>query len=116
MGDLSPHFDTSEFVDHSDGSLVGPDPRLVGALENLRGQAKNEPLTIVSGYRSPVHNASVGGATDSRHLHGDAADIPGGYATVEMAWAAGFTGIGVRDGLVVHVDTRPGPVVVFDDP
>lgn len=32
-------------------------------------------LTINSGYRSPGHNAAVGGAKNSRHMHGDAADI-----------------------------------------
>jgi hypothetical protein len=33
-----------------------------------------------------------------------------------MARDAGFVGIGLaRDGSVVHVDVRPGPVVVFND-
>ena len=33
------------------------------------------PLTITSGYRPPEYNRSVGGANQSRHMHGDAADI-----------------------------------------
>lgn len=28
-----------------------------------------------SGYRNPVHNVNVGGATNSRHVYGDAADL-----------------------------------------
>ena len=33
------------------------------------------PITINSGYRSPAHNRSVGGASKSQHLLGKAADI-----------------------------------------
>jgi uncharacterized protein YcbK (DUF882 family) len=115
VGDLSPHFDTSEFRDHSTGELVGPPAELIAALENLRGQTGNRPCVIVSGYRTPAHNAEIGGASDSRHIHGDAADLEEGYATQEMAQAAGFVGIGVRNGWAVHVDMRPGEPVVFDD-
>jgi uncharacterized protein YcbK (DUF882 family) len=43
-------------------------------LQVLRDEVKR-PITISSGYRSPEHNASVGGAKNSRHLVGDAADI-----------------------------------------
>lgn len=114
MGDLTPHFDTSEFVDKSDGTLVGPDVRLLGVLENLRGQL-HAPLEVVSGYRSPEHNRAVGGASNSQHLYGRAADIPWGQVTVEMAREAGATGIGHCDGFVVHVDTRPGEPVEFTD-
>lgn len=114
MGDLSPHFDRSEFRDHVSGDLVDPPCQLIGALENLRGQV-GKPLVIVSGYRTSAHNAEVGGAIDSRHLHGDAADLEPGYATVTQAEEAGFVGIGTKDGHATHVDMRPGPRVVFDD-
>jgi uncharacterized protein YcbK (DUF882 family) len=43
-------------------------------LQVLRDEVKR-PITISSGYRSPQHNASVGGAKNSRHILGDAADI-----------------------------------------
>jgi uncharacterized protein YcbK (DUF882 family) len=43
-------------------------------LQVLRDEVKR-PITISSGYRSSEHNASVGGARNSRHILGDAADI-----------------------------------------
>jgi uncharacterized protein YcbK (DUF882 family) len=43
-------------------------------LQVLRDEVKR-PIKITSGYRSPQHNASVGGAKNSRHLLGDASDI-----------------------------------------
>lgn len=33
------------------------------------------PLLVNSGYRCEKHNKAVGGADDSRHLHGDAVDL-----------------------------------------
>lgn len=115
MGDLSAHFSLDEFRDHESGAVIDPPCALIAALENLRGQGGNEPLAIISGYRTPEHNAAVGGAPDSRHTHGDAADVEGGRFTVDQALAAGFTGIGHEGGYIVHVDVRPGPPVVFED-
>lgn len=115
MGDLSAHFDSSEFRDHQDGTLIPPDPRLIAVLENLRGQLANEPLEVLSGYRSPEHNAAVGGAPDSQHLYSRAADLTWGRITVEQAAAAGATGIGYCDGYVTHIDVRPGEPVTFVD-
>lgn len=43
-------------------------------LQVLRDEIKI-PITISSGYRSPEHNARIGGARASRHIVGDAADI-----------------------------------------
>jgi uncharacterized protein YcbK (DUF882 family) len=86
-----------------------PPTRMLTCLENLRTSRDNLPLRILSGYRCPRHNTAVGGATRSRHLAGDAVDIPSGYATVAQAAAAGFTGIGSRGVWAVHVDCRPSP-------
>ena len=33
------------------------------------------PLKINSGYRTPEHNAKVGGVPNSQHIHGKALDI-----------------------------------------
>lgn len=105
---ISKNFREEEFRSRGDGS-VRVEARLVYRLELLREICGNRPLRIISGYRDPVHNRRVGGATRSRHLHGDAADIPAGYATVEQARRAGFTGIGRKGQWAVHVDARPGP-------
>ena len=107
MGDLSVHFSRSEFVCPHCGA-GGPTPQLIGILENLRTQAGNRPMKIMSGFRCVPHNNAVGGANDSRHTHADAADLELGYATVNMAAAAGAVGIGNKDGWAVHVDWRPG--------
>lgn len=113
MGDLSAHFSRYEFDCH-DGQIAHPTPGLITKLERLRAIV-GKPCRIVSGYRDPAYNKRVGGAPDSRHMHNDAADLEAGYATVPQAKAAGFHGIGVCRGWAVHVDDRPGGIVVFPD-
>jgi uncharacterized protein YcbK (DUF882 family) len=70
---LSPHFYSDEFNDPSTGT-ANVDMRLVRALEELRSLI-GRPIKILSGYRSPAHNAKVGGAQSSKHCTGEAADI-----------------------------------------
>lgn len=116
MGDLSAHFSRWEFRDHRSGALVGPDPRLIECLEHLRALKNGKILNIRSGYRSPATNAAVGGARNSQHLYGRAADLYPGYCTVDEALHSGFSGVGYSsNGEVVHVDVRPGAVVTFRD-
>jgi zinc D-Ala-D-Ala carboxypeptidase len=110
VGDLSTNFSRREFRDRRTGSLPkDPPASLIGRLEALRCRI-GRPLPIVSGYRTPTTNRAVGGAVNSRHLSGDAVDIPEGLVRMDEAVAAGFTGIGTRNGWVVHVDCRPGPL------
>lgn len=108
MGDLSAHFSLAEFdvgvAGECRGTLV--DPVLVCCLERLRHICDDRPLHIVSGYRCPRRNRRVGGALNSQHLYGKAADIPFGYATIAQAREAGFLGVGTRAGFAVHVDVR----------
>jgi hypothetical protein len=107
------HFKAREFAcPHCGRVLV--EHALQEALERLRAAIKH-PIRIVSGYRCPVHNREVGGARHSLHMLGMAADIEAGLARPADARAAGFRGIGVRDGWAIHLDVRAGPVVVFLD-
>lgn len=48
--------------------------RLAGALEWIRSRL-GKPVNVTSGYRSPAVNKAVGGAANSAHMSGLAADI-----------------------------------------
>lgn len=70
-------------------------------------------ITVTSGRRCPAHNAAIGGAPDSQHLQGMAADIAtdtssAAYALVKAAFAVGVPFIEVAPHHV-HIDLRPGP-------
>lgn len=75
-------------------------------------------MNILSGYRSPQHNAIVGGAQRSQHVEGRAADITVGgvlpsqvHRTILRLFDAGaieIGGLGLYLGWV-HVDVRPRP-------
>lgn len=59
-------------------------------LEVLRAHF-NVPVTLTNAYRSPEHNAAVGGSKNSQHLLGKAADIKmKGIAPNEVADAIEF--------------------------
>lgn len=109
MGDLSAHFDRSEFRCKHCGRrppLNREWKHLASHLEHLR-RIVGRPLVIVSGFRCrrhPVERRKPGGA--GWHNRG-AADLVGGVATVDQAKLAGFRGIGDRDGFATHVDMGP---------
>ena len=78
MGDLTDNFSKSEF-DCNDGSEMP-----ASVLINVELQANNlqvirdftgASITVNSGYRSPEYNKSIGGASKSQHLTGNASDI-----------------------------------------
>ena len=48
--------------------------KLANSLQVLRDHLKR-PITINSAYRSPEHNAKIGGVKNSQHVLGKAADI-----------------------------------------
>lgn len=72
------YFDRSEFKckcgKYCNGFPVEPDKRLVKLLDNVRAHF-GKPTTINSGIRCKQHNANEGGAAQSQHLYGTAADI-----------------------------------------
>lgn len=49
-------------------------------LDPLR-EMYGKPITVNSGYRCPKLNAAVGGAKNSQHMRGEAADITSGSKT-----------------------------------
>lgn len=111
---LSKNFKVREFAcnDGSDKILI--DLELVAILQNIRDHF-GAPITITSAYRNPTYNAQIGGASNSYHTKGMAADISvSGVSPNEVAKYAetiGVRGIGrystSYDGYFVHVDTRP---------
>jgi uncharacterized protein YcbK (DUF882 family) len=84
-------FSKSEF-DSKDGAEMP-----ANVLENVKKLAENlqvlrdylkAPITVNSGYRSPKHNANIGGAKRSQHLLGTASDIVIlGYSPSQVAEA-----------------------------
>lgn len=48
--------------------------RLADELQIIRDIVKR-PIVITSGYRSPEHNAKVGGVANSQHIKGLAVDL-----------------------------------------
>lgn len=78
-GQLSKHFRKSEFKCKCGGKYCGGypaaiDSNLIRILEGLRTHY-DRPVTITSGLRCKKHNKVVGGATNSAHKKGKAADI-----------------------------------------
>ena len=82
---LTDHFILAEFTTSQEASRRGidndPPPEVVEnlyllatALEDVR-ERLGAPIVISSGYRSPALNAAVGGAANSAHVQGCAADI-----------------------------------------
>ena len=115
MGDLSKDFSRSEFACQGAGccgASAPVHPELVAGLQELRGKV-GAPLTITSGFRCITHNAKVGGAADSQHTIGLAADVlcPEGWSPERFAKLAETVevfrkgGIGIYPGRI-HVDVR----------
>lgn len=102
------NFSPQEVACRGEGSLLVV-PAAMDRLQALRS-ALDRPLTINSAYRSPIHNARVGGAPKSRHKEGDAFDISiinlDRDALRRAAEAVGFTGFGHYRSFL-HVDTGP---------
>lgn len=101
---LSPHFVVAELASHGNGDCY-VDRQLLVALEILRNRL-SMPIHVIDAYRDPAHNAFVGGASDSMHLYGLAADIPQICSWRLVAALSVFSGIGDRFGAVSHVDLR----------
>ena len=71
--------------------------RAMWKLEAMRHALGDRPLIVTSAFRSRSCNAAVGGASNSRHLYGDAADLVSSYYSLctlaRQARNHGFRGI-----------------------
>lgn len=113
------HFEWSEFYSKDgsgfSGGKVGSTTvkenvrRLMYKLEALRKKAGGSPITINSGFRSISHNSAVGGASNSQHMYGIAADlVVSGHSVSwvrETAKTCGFSGI-ITYSSFNHLDSR----------
>jgi hypothetical protein len=110
---LSAHFKVREFASKCGADEVLIDPRLVQVLQHMRDDLCR-PININSGFRTPAHNARVGGSATSQHLLGTAADIRVvGVSTADLCKAAenALAKFGIAGGIIlyhsfVHVDVR----------
>lgn len=71
---LGRHFHVREFACKDGTQAIFIDEYLWTILDILREET-GKPVIITSGYRTPQHNAKVGGAKYSYHIRGQAADI-----------------------------------------
>ena len=88
---------------------------LSGIFEMIRESCGNKPIKVLSCYRTPLYNASVGGAKLSQHQYGRAIDLrpPDGMTVnqfhsviFELSKNTFIRGLG-KYPTFVHVDIRP---------
>jgi uncharacterized protein YcbK (DUF882 family) len=114
---LTNNFNLNEFNKHNfplTESILRNIQELAKNLQVLRDEVK-KPIKITSGYRDPSFNKKIGGASQSRHLTGQAADLKiEGYtpkqvaAIIEKLIASGKMkqgGLGIYSTWI-HYDTR----------
>lgn len=106
---LSKNFKSTEFdCKCSKCKTTVIDSALVTLLQKIRDHF-GKAVTINSGYRCSSHNKEVGGARNSQHLYGKAADIvvkgvPSSLV-YEYADSINVKGLGKYNSFT-HVDTR----------
>ena len=121
---MSLNFRRSEFCCHCPCGSCLIQKGIVRALQEVRDLV-GSPMVITSGYRCPVHNDQIGGASHSMHMVGIAADVffvgqPMWYAYEAVRrvrpWSQDHGGIGLYPpwesaggkarGNFIHLDTR----------
>lgn len=104
---VAENFTVGEFASPDSDQVILDDrlPQLLQVVRNHFGK----PINITSGFRTTKHNREVGGASNSQHLYGKAADfwIQGvtPMEIVQYLEKIGAHGVGLY-GNFVHVDVR----------
>lgn len=109
MGDISKHFNRTEFECHCGCGLNTVDVELLQICEQVRLWNGDKPLHVDSGCRCPSHNHAVGGTKHSQHKLGRAADLkvddPQKIYDLLCQHYPGKFGFGLYKTFV-HVDSR----------
>ena len=118
---LAPNFQYREFFSGSkSGVKIEPPPEYFESIQYIALQLQKirdmlgKPIIITSGWRSVEHNKAIGGAKNSQHLYGKAADchfLREGLVlprVADMAERVGFRGIGIYRTFL-HLDVRDKP-------
>jgi uncharacterized protein YcbK (DUF882 family) len=80
--------------------------KLANQLQILRNHI-GKPIIVNSGYRSPEHNANIGGVPDSEHLLGRASDIEVKELSPRMLY-------GIIEELISNGDMLQGGLGLYD--
>lgn len=130
-GYITPHFTWKSYA-CQDGAPVPKHlranaRRLHFALERFRHALGDLAVTVNGPYRTASRNRAVGGASASRHVQADAADLFAGQVdgwvkrakrlrsrqdVIQIAERI-FKGVGNESSGTLHVDMRPGPIARF---
>lgn len=120
MGDLSTHFDSTEFICSCCGKYKPMSTLLISMLEKVYDYMNAKAIIISSGYR--CENNPWGYKNDA-HRKAMAADLcvqkqDGSFYSswdiAEVAERLGFRGIGIIDNTYVHLDTRGHEPFIYD--
>ena len=120
MGNLSEHFDSSEFVCEHCGKYKPMSTLLISMLEKVYSYMNAKAIIISSGYRC---EDNPWGYKNDAHRKAMAADLCvqkqdgsfySSWDVAEVAERLGFRGIGIIDNTYVHLDTRGHEPFVYD--
>lgn len=111
---VSPHFKLREFQSRDGADKVLISDELLAKLEEARAYG-GFTITVNSGYRSAAHNKKVGGATNSNHTKGLAADVvfmkDGKVVSAKLicclCQTLGINGVAYISDKAVHLDVAP---------